>query len=124
MTNSTQRATSPAYKRSHGRCPCRQPGPQGDYAKTKRRAERQKKRDQGKRDQGINGRLLRPNYNGKLGVRPMDAWKLMSAMPIVKMLWYDKCFLIRTLLTTAHIVLIRASMMAALGSAVSSSLLT
>ena len=97
---------------------------QGDYAKTKRRAERQKKRDQGKRDQGINGRLLRPNYNGKLGVRPMDAWKLMSAMPIVKMLWYDKCFLIRTLLTTAHIVLIRASMMAALGSAVSSSLLT
>ena len=57
---------------------------QGDYAKTKRRAERQKKRDQGKRDQGINGRLLRPNYNGKLGVRPMDAWKLMSAMPIVK----------------------------------------
>ena len=77
MTNSTQRATAPAYKRSHGRCPCRQPGPQGDYAKTKRRAERQKKRDQGKCDQGINGRLLRSNYNGKQG-SDFSFWSTMD----------------------------------------------
>jgi hypothetical protein len=57
---------------------------QGQAAKHKKQQERQKKRDARNRSARLNGRSLRSNYSGKLAVRPINAWKLMSAVPAVK----------------------------------------